>query len=35
VIDDPDAAETLKAARKELVLRTFDAGLERRRTAQY
>jgi arylsulfatase A-like enzyme len=35
VVDDPAARETLAAARKEALLRTFDAGLERRRTAQY
>jgi arylsulfatase A-like enzyme len=35
VADDPSAAATLAAARKETLDRTFGAGLERRRVAQY
>lgn len=35
VAAEPNAADVLSAARKELVERTFDAGLERRRSAQY
>lgn len=35
VADDPAAAPALATARKELLHRTFGAGLERRRSAQY